>query len=64
MTPRETFNVATAIQRLALISYPITEGHGYPSNQIALNMGKIAGLCHQIRQECLDLDPSIREYSK
>jgi hypothetical protein len=61
MTYRETFNLATALQRLAIIAYPAEDDTGYPNDEIALNMGKIAGLCHQIKQKCLDLDPTIRE---
>jgi len=48
------------MQVLALINYPIMEDSPFPSDEIALSMGKIAGLCHNIKQACIDLDPTIR----
>ena len=59
-TPKKTFQLANAMQVLALINYPIMEDSPFPSDEIALSMGKIAGLCHNIKQACIDLDPTIR----
>lgn len=60
MTPRHCFRLATAIQTIAVSAHPVDDQNFYPNAEIALLMGKIAGLGHRVKTICIDLDPSIR----
>lgn len=59
MTPLECFRLATAIQAIATVSYPCDEQNDYPSDEIALWMGEIAGLAHRIKNGCINIDPAV-----
>lgn len=60
MTPRETFNLANAILRLATMAYPAgDDGTEYPDAECALEFGKIGGLATRIRRHCIELDSNL-----
>jgi hypothetical protein len=56
MTPCETKNLANAIIQLATVSYPTNEDHNYPTDDIAFEMGQIAGHAARVINHCYVLE--------